>query len=215
MIISGIDFQRNPGNYSKIRNRGIITIPNNWGTENYSSRLTSLYFGKTYFTYMERGMFKNIDGIKCSEDPEQNMYVFQSEDFGRFGIMICSDIFDIERMMLYQARIHHLFVISLNKDLNTYFSMCESLSRLLYCNVLICNTGHYGGSLVISPYRDANERLIYKYQGQRMFNTHVVSVPLKSLDEAQKTDYVIDVKEKTFKASPPGYFDKIRGMQFP
>jgi len=209
LIISGIDFQRSKTDLTKIRNRGIITIPSSFGQKTISPRLTSLYFGKTYFTYMEKSMFKNIEGIECCEDQEQNMYIFQSSQFGSFGIMICSDIFDIERMMLYQTRIQHLFVISLNKDLNTYFSMADTLTRLLYCNVVVCNTGYYGGSIVVSPFKDVNERLIYKYQGQRMFNVNTVSIPVSGLVKAQRLDYSIHNSNLIFKASPPGYFDKI------
>lgn len=210
MIITGLDFYLNTIT-NKIRNRGLITIPNTWGNNDKPYKVNKLFFGKSYFTYMEREMFKNIEGKTFLEDPEQNMYIFQSEKYGNFGIMICSDIFDIERMMLYQTKIHHLFIISLNKDLNTYFSMAESLTRLLYCNVVICNTGHYGGSLAISPYDNPNDRLIYKYYGQKMFNTQVVSIPVSSLEEAQRFDFSKDKKMSKikFKASPPGYYDKI------
>lgn len=132
IIISGIDFQQNPIDKTRIRNRGIICFPDQVDTGSPSIKLTSMQFGKTYFTYMERSMFKKeIANIgKCSSDPEQNMYIFQSQDLGNFGIMICSDIFDIERMAFYQGQIHHLFIISLNKDLNTYFAMAESLTRI-------------------------------------------------------------------------------------
>jgi len=208
VIIAGVDFQRNPKDSNKIRNRGIISIPNKWGAKDFSTRETTLHFGKTFFTYMEKCMFKNIEGVECHEDQEQNMYVFKSNLFGNFGVMICSDIFDIERMMLYQAKIHHLFIISLNKDLNTYFSMAESLSRLIYCNVVVCNTGHFGGSIVVSPYKDPNDRLIYRYHGQKMFNTQVVSIPVKAMDEAQDYDYSLTNARSKFKASPPGYFGK-------
>lgn len=212
IIIAGIDFQRNPLSRDKIRNRGIITIPNNFGMSKFSTAVTSLHFGKTYFTYMEKSMFKNINGDICCEDPEQNMYIFKTKHYGNFGIMICSDIFDIERMMLYQTKIHHLFIISLNKDLNTYFSMAETLTRLLYCNVIICNTGYYGGSMAISPYENVNDRTIYKYQGQNMFNTQLVNIPIKSLDVAHNFDFSNDKREKSikYKASPPGFFDKLK-----
>lgn len=216
IIISGVDFQRNPTNPNKVRNRGILTIPNCFDHEGISTRLTTLHFGKTYFTYMEKAMFKNIEGVECTEDQEQNMYVFKSSEFGNFGIMICSDIFDIERMMLYQTEIQHLFIISLNKDLNTYFSMAESLARLLYCNVVVCNTGYYGGSMVVSPYEDPNERIIYKYYGQRMFNTHILSIPIESLVRAQGYNFPEGDKKKDgikFKASPPGYYDRITSSE--
>jgi len=213
MIISGVDFQRNPTNSSKIRNRGIVTIPSDWGSEGSSRHVSALHFGKTYFTYMERALFKNVEGAICKEDPESNMYIFESKQFGSFGIMICSDIFDIERMMLYQGRIQHLFIISLNKDLTTYFAMAESLTRLLYCNVVICNTGFFGGSLAVSPYREPSRRTIYQYQGQQMLNTNIISIPLDSLIEAQFTDYTIEKERRPFKASPPGYYDKIHSIK--
>jgi predicted amidohydrolase len=207
MIIAGLDFERNPADRLKIRNRGAFIIPGNLSGE-YTNRQTTLHFGKTYFTYMERSMFKNIEGEVCFEDQEQNMYIFQTTSFGNFGVMICSDIFDIERMILYQGRIHHLFIISLNKDLNTYFAMAESLTRLLYCNVVICNTGQYGGSLAISPFENPNDRTIYKYQGQRSLTSHQVSLPVSPLEKAQKFDFVSGNKKTSdikFKASPPGY----------
>lgn len=216
MAVAGIDFQRNPYDRKKIRNRGALIIPGTIGTKKKHSRVTTLHFGKTYFTHIERIMFKNINGeIDCNEEREQNMYIFSTENFGNFGIMICSDIFDIERMILYQARIQHLIVISLNKDLNTYFSMAESLTRLLYCNVAICNTGFYGGSLAMSPYSDPNARIIYKYYGQKTLNIHLLNLPVKKLVEAQAFDFVNadkDSKGVKFKSSPPGYFDKYQAL---
>jgi len=208
IIIAGVDFQTNPSDPRKIRNRGVLIFPNSFERNKPSTRVTTLHFGKTYFTYMEKNMFRDIDGQSYTEDREQNMYIFQTQQFGDFGIMICSDIFDIERMILYQTRIHHLFVISLNKDINTHFAMAESLTRLIYCNVVICNTGHFGGSLAFSPYRDANERMIYKYYGQRSFTIHQAKLPVKELDDAQKRDYSVPNPDRKFKASPPGYFDK-------
>ncbi len=208
LIIAGIDFQTNSIDAKKIRNQGVAFIPYGWGTGLKANRSKTHYFGKTYFTYMERSMFHHM---KWKEDPEQNMYIFNSKKYGDFGIIICSDIFDIERMLLYQTRIHHLFIISLNKDLTTYFHLGETLARLLYCNVVVCNTGYFGGSLVISPYDDQNSRLIYKYQGQKMFNTHLVQIPVLAIDKAQNFDFSREDKEKNgikFKASPPGYFDK-------
>jgi hypothetical protein len=143
------------------------------------------------------------------------MYVFKSSIFGSFGVMICADIFDIERMLLYQTEIQHLFVITLNKDLTSFYAMSESLTRMLYCNVVICNTGFYGGSLAISPYDNPNERIIYSYRGQRMFNSKMVSVPIKELVKAQTFDFVNGDKKKSkilFKSVPPGYSDRINNL---
>lgn len=216
VILAGVDFQRNPLDKTKISNKGIIAIPNNWGsTSLISTKCSTLEFGKSYFTHIARQMFKNIEGEECFEDAEKNMYIFKSSVFGNFGVMICSDIFDIERMLLYQTEIQHLFIISLNKDLESYFALSETLTRMLYCNVVICNTGFYGGSLAVSPYHKSHERTIYRYRGQRMFNSMLVSVPINKLIEAQKFDFVNDDKIKfniKFKSSPPGYADRLKSL---
>ncbi len=45
-----------------------------------------------------------------------------------------------------------------------------------------------------------------------MFNTHLINIPVESLDKAQNFDFSNDDKKKKnirFKASPPGFYDKI------
>jgi hypothetical protein len=90
--------------------------------------------------------------------------------------------------------------------------MADALTRLLYCNVVICNTGFYGGSYAVSPLDNSNDRTIYKYIGQKMFNFQKLRIPVKTLDIAQNFDFAKDDKKLNkikYKASPPGYFDKL------
>jgi hypothetical protein len=210
MIIAGLDFIKNEVDNTLIENAAKIIVPNNWPERNYNSGSQVIKFGKTHFTYMEKMRFKQQASPpkECKELQEPNMYILSSKHFGNIGLMICSDFFDIERYLIYQGRIHHLFVISLNKDVNTYFHLAESLTRLLYANIVVCNSGVYGGSVVHSPFYDSFKRTIYKHGGPSLFNYQVVQVPVKTLDAAQKFDFSNkDRKDEgiLFKAHPPGY----------
>ena len=80
----------------------------------------------------------------------------------------------------------HLFVISYNKDPNLFVALTETISRLLMCNVIICNSGNYCNSLAFSPYKDYVKRNIVKFVGDKLFINQVYKVPLAKLKQDQK-----------------------------
>lgn len=204
VVVSGVDFYRTKSDYTRIGNRAMVIIPKGWPRVIPGKVPECFYFGKTFFTYMERQMFESL-GVDEYSDP--NMFILDGGDYGRIGVAICSDFFDIERFSIYKGRIHHLFIIAVNIDVPSYFFLAEAIGRLVYCNVVICNTGAIGGSVVFTPRRNAKDRILYRHEGSGLFTTQVVSVPVQSLDEYQKKDFSKTVKgEKLlYKASPPGY----------
>jgi len=208
MIIAGIDFTKSEPESTRIKNNARIFVPDKWPSSTKSKRSTILTFGKTNFSYMEHKRFRKQISFPniCEPDPETNMYIIKTKEFGNLGLMICSDFFDIDRYVMYQGKIHHLILISCNKDLSTYSHLAEALTRLLYANIIICNSGSYGGSVVHSPYRDRIKRTIYKHDGSNLFTYQTVNVPALALDKAQEIDYGIEnKKDLEFKATPPGY----------
>lgn len=194
VIIAGLDFIETEDG-TGVKNKAIVTIPNKWPQLNYNTRSSKIYFGKTFFSTLEKEYFtsKSKDGI-----PAPDIYIIDADKYGKIGIAICADFFDIERFAIYKGRIQHLIVIAYNKDIKSFYFLAEAISRLVFCNVIICNTGHYGGSIALSPYRQDYKRSIYKHEGAELFSTQVVSLPVEDLIECQNE------KNKHFK-SPPDY----------
>jgi hypothetical protein len=195
IVIAGLDFIRTP---LGIQNSAYIMVPDRWPEDVSSKRVARYIIGKTFFSDSEKEMF--ID-VGLPELPDPHMYLFHAERYGNIGIAICSDFFDLERFIIYRGRIQHMLVIAHNQDTESYFFLAEAISRLVYCNVIICNTGFYGDSIAFSPYAKTYKRYIYRHKGQQLFSTQVVSLPTKDLIEAQKGN---DPK-KIFKSAPPGY----------
>lgn len=196
VIVAGLDFEVEKG---RVSNRAVVLIPNSWPDK--TRRATSVrkaYFGKTFFSQGERKLFGSF-GYTGKPDP--TTYILDAGPFGNIGVAICSDFFDIERFIIYRGRIHHLIVISLNRDTNSYYFLAEAISRLVYCNVIICNGGFYGDSLAFSPYKKDHMRTVYRHGGQKLFTTQVISLPVFDLDQAQRK---IETREK-FKSPPPNY----------
>lgn len=196
VVIAGLDFFHKG---SKVSNRAIVIIPNNWPLLKPSRSTSSFYFGKTFYSKEEQDLFKPENLIS-----NPDIYILDAGRYGVMGIAICSDFFDIERFVVYKGRIQHLIIISHNKDTDSYYFLAEAISRLVYCNVAICNTGEYGDSIAFSPYQKSYERIVYRHKGAMLYSSQLVSLPVKSLDDEQKTG-AINAK---FKSRPPGYEKK-------
>ena len=90
-----------------------------------------------------------------------------------------------------------------NKDIKMFQSLATSLSRTVFCNVVICNTGFFGGSLVVSPFYEAHKRVLYSHEGGELFTTQIVELPVRDLLEAQDGKAKKEVQQ--FKNPPPGF----------
>jgi hypothetical protein len=197
IVIAGLDFRLD---HDKAYNLATVIIPNNWPSLSPSRACSHFYFGKTFYSNEEETMFRGIATLVSL--PE--IYIMNAGEFGNIGIAICSDFFDIERFVVYKGRIHHLIIISHNKDTDSYYFLAEAISRLVYCNVIICNTGEYGDSIAFSPAKEPYQRILYRHKGQGLFSSQVVSLPVDSLDREQVTG----TKNILFKSRPPGYVKK-------
>jgi len=199
VVIGGIDFKEKERN---VENKAVVKVPSNWPEQRFSRFVSTFYFGKNFFSELEKEYFKKkeVTGKSYPYIP-----ILDAGEFGNIGVAICADFFDIERFLLYKGRIHHMIVIAYNKDVKSFYFLAEAISRLVYCNVIICNTGYYGGSISFSPYKKEYKRYIYKHEGSKLFTTQIINLPVNELDRAQSND---SEKNDSFKTPPPGYEKK-------
>lgn len=205
VIIGGLDVITNNKTAS---NKGVVIVPNRWPCNGPSYTANKVYFGKTFFSHTELIWFDQC-GVKPKSAPVN--YILDAGEYGNIGIAICADFYDLERFVLYKGRIHHLFIISYNQDYKSFECLAEAISRLLMCNVVICNTGLHGDSLAYSPYKEDYKRVIYKNAGANLFSTQIVELPVRALDSEQTNAHdrfaknVLTVTPKPVFKWPPGY----------
>jgi predicted amidohydrolase len=208
IVIAGVDYRLDPIAHTA-KNEGIVFVPKGFFQSKPSRYCTRVVFGKTHAAPAERAKLRQL-APSWTFEPDSTVYVFDCERYGCVGVSICYDFMDIERALLYRGQIQHLVVLAYNRDLNMFRALAESLSRTVFCNVIVCNTGHHGGSLAVSPHYEAAERVLYSHDGAKLFTAQVVNLPVQGLIRAQadvrerkvpglrKTDFV-------FKDRPPGY----------
>jgi predicted amidohydrolase len=200
IIIAGLDFEQVPSSTPPaVRNRAAVIIPNRWGSAR-SSSATVRYVGKTYSSFEEGAMLRR-KGFEFHSTPE--IWVFDAGRFGRFGVVICFDLLDLERVAVYRMELQHLFVLAYNKDTSTFDHAAEALARMIYCNIVICNTGQHGGSIAVSPYKLPQRRMVYRHTGLGLSTSQTIHLPVRSLILAQ-TGHGPPPGQRIFKALPPG-----------
>ena len=123
-----------------------------------------------------------------------------------FGVAVCYDFMDLDRIVLYRKKIQTLFILAYNRDTTSFGHLAEALARMVFCNVVVCNCGVYGGSLAVSPFREPSRRTIYRHSGQKLPNAQLIKLPLATL-KAHQNNCAED--EREFKSLPAGFADLI------
>jgi predicted amidohydrolase len=204
ICIIGLDYLLD---YNKrtAKNEIVIIIPERWPGRNFNKKTFQMSIFKTHPSPAEQ---KALRKRKWSFNSDNRLWLFDAGPYGKFGVANCYDFLDVEMHLLYRTKIQHLFVLSHNKDVSSFRHTAESLCRTLYCNVVICNTGYYGGSVCVAPYKDSFRRVIYNSEGNELFSTQIIKLPVKSIDEQQRSVG----RNSDLKDLPPGfqYFKKGR-----
>ena len=201
IVISGLDFRRDG---LDVHNEALVAIPYFWPHKKGKSKGKDFIFGKVFPSPLEQ---RSINGHAVPTGSlrfksAEAIYILDLDDYGKVGLAICADFYDLNRFLIYRGRIQHMILVAYNQDLNSFLHLAESISRIVYCNVVVCNTGYYGGSLVFTPAEKEYKRYIYRHEGANLFTMQIVNLPVASLCDAQKG---INSGKNGYKSVPPGY----------
>lgn len=188
IVVAGVDYRIEPGpGEPMVSNEAVIVVPRKLGGNRVTRTSETRRIGKTYPSNGERKRlegFGSIPPIRFKADP--TIWVFQSPDIGDFGVAICYDFMDLNRIAMYRGNVQSLFVLSYNRDEASFYHLAEAITRTAFCNVVVCNCGYFGGSVAVSPYRDAYRRTVYRNSGQGLANAQMIELPLQTLKEHQE-----------------------------
>ena len=184
IIIGGVEFyhKKTINNMKFIQNEAFIAVPGIETSPGQKERAMVWRIPKIYPAAIEENSVKEA-GYHFA--PGNKLYLFKSEEYGNWAVLICVDFLNLPIHQILQKKIQTLFIVAFNPDLNYYYSVSDSLHRILYCNIIVCNAADYGGSHVYTPYRKQYLREVMKIQGNKIETAITVELPLRKLKEIQ------------------------------
>ena len=205
VVIAGLDYKFvQSGNEPKrVRNEALIIVPKEWQSKRFRKGTNEYSVSKMYAAPRELCLLMQHS---IAFEGSTVFWMIEAGKFGRIGICICYDFMDVERFVLYRGSIQHLFVVAYNKDTETFLNLAHTLSKTLFCNVVVCNTGRYGGSVAVTPKHHRPLRLLYQHGGNNLSANQVVALPVKELISAQMAiPNCNPLSTGAFRPAPPGF----------
>ena len=206
IVIAGLDYRiDSAAPVPTVSNEAVIIVPRKLNGKRIARRTEIRRVGKTYPSPSEKKKFLTISG-GVEFKPNPTIWIFKSPDLGDFAVAVCYDFMDLDRIVLYRNRIQTLFVLAYNRDTTSFDHLAEAIARMVFCNVVVCNCGRYGGSLAVSPFRKPSRRTVYRHSGQKLPNAQLIELPLATLKACQSNS---GQDESEFKSLPPGFKDLV------
>lgn len=201
IIIAGLDYRIEAReSIPTVSNEAIVIVPRRLRGRQIAQHTEVRRVGKTYPAPAEKAKLQAITGPGVAFLAHPTVWIFESPDLGKFAVAICYDFMDLDRIVMYRNKIQTLFILAYNRDTTSFDHLAEALSRMLFCNVVICNCGQFGGSLAVSPFREPFRRSIYRHSGQCLPHAQLVKLPLATLAAHQQ-----GTPDKDLKSLPPGF----------
>lgn len=125
----------------------------------------------------------------------------QKEGFKLTGA-ICYDATDIKLSADLADKSNAFIISALNKDVNTFDSMVEALHYHMYQPIVLVNTGEFGGSYAMAPYKEHHDKLIAHNTGKNQIA--ISSFKLNMFDFRRDGIGVSMTSNKIIKAKPAG-----------
>ncbi|MCM2454846.1 carbon-nitrogen hydrolase family protein [Rhizobium sp. CG4] len=200
IVIAGLDYNITTTTPPTVSNEAIVIVPRILRGTKIAAQTAKRRVGKTYAAPGERSKLNKI-AQPVEFQPLPTVWLFESATLGNFGVAVCYDFLDLDRTVLYRKKIQTLFILAYNQDINTFDHVAESIARTVFCNVVVCNCGHFGGSMAVAPFREPFRRTVYRHSGNKLANVQVVELPLKDLADHHNNQG----PDGLFKSLPPGF----------
>jgi hypothetical protein len=114
--------------------------------------------------------------------------------------IICYDSTDLKLAADLREVTDGMLIAALNKDINTFDTMVQSLQYHMFQPVVLSNTGEFGGSTAQAPYKEKYDRLISHIHGANQAMVSIFEIDLLAFKDHRNPKAP---KEK--KTAPAGY----------
>lgn len=137
--------------------------------------------------------------VRPAEKPVYNHKGFS------FGVLVCSELQSIAYRKRFQGDVDSLFVLSWNRDLETFGALVESAALDVHAYIALVNNRSYGDSRVRAPMKEAHRRDLCRVRGGGDDYVVVVDIDVDALRRFQSRAKNWPREDDPFKPVPEGF----------
>lgn len=130
--------------------------------------------------------------------------VYVRNDF-HFSVLVCSELQNVTYRSHLQGHVDCLFVVSWNKDVETFSALVDSASLDVHSYVALSNNLRYGDSRVRSPAKESFRRDVCRVRGGVNNQLVVVEIDPRTLRAQQSRAKRWPDREDAYKPAPEGF----------
>lgn len=170
-LIAGLEYNHHRKNPAKINSEAVLFLSDN--RLGYSSWV-EIRQAKSVPAPREEYQLLHDFGLEWDYSANAKQ-VYDHKGF-RFGLLVCSELQNMDHRRKFQGQVDCLIVLSWNQDLDTFSALVESASLDVHANIALVNNRRYGDSRVRAPAKASYERDVCRLRGGK--NDHLVVVDL-------------------------------------
>lgn len=172
-FLAGLENQAASGYFN---NDALIALCTRW--PGYSSHISYIQ-PKMLPAHEERKALANAGRILRPVELLRARPIYKHGDHF-FGVLICSDLTNIDNRRSFQGCVDTLFVLEWNRDVNSFSALVEAAAQDLHAYVVQVNSRQYGDSRVRAPAVESYKRDVVQVKGGD--EDYYVVAPLNASD---------------------------------
>ena len=202
-LIAGVEYREDPQNSSLVHNEALIAL-----RSNYPGYLTNF----VVFQPKQAPAWKELADLDAKHgkqfaapsngSPDRPVYV---HDGFCFGVLICSELSDIENRLRFQGKVDALFVPEWNPDVDTFSALVESAAHDVHAFIAQANNRRYGDTRLRGPMKERFERDLIRVKGGKNDYFVVTEINYFSLRRFQSHSEPPTKGTQLFKPFPIGF----------
>jgi hypothetical protein len=163
-LISGIEYEHPP--YEGIGTNEVVNSVRASLVTNYPGYWTYLLYSqnKEHPALHEEAELFRIQSKRLVPGKSYRKKIIRHGDF-QFGILICSELTNIDFRSKFRGNIDALIVPQWNKDIEGFEPLIEATANDLHTFMIQSNNRRYGDSRIRAPYKDHWERDVLRLRG--------------------------------------------------
>ncbi len=132
-----------------------------------------------------------------------------------FGVLVCSELQSIGYRQRFQGKVDALFVLSWNRDLDTFSALVESAALDVHAYIALVNNRLYGDSRVRAPMKESFKRDLCRVRGGGDDYVVVVDIEIDPLRRFQSRAKNWPRDDDAYKPVPESFEISTRRKRLP